>query len=378
MKKTLTYIKVIIPLFSIHIFSQNLVLNPSFEDTKKCSESIGSFGYNVKHWSTPSYGSTDLFNSCTKYKVGIPNNFNGTQIEKSGKKYAGFYLFTGGNYREYIQGKLSHKLEKGLKYTISFFISLAENSDFAIKDIGFLLSEKHFKVNIDRVLSEKRLKKLNIKDYSIYKFEDNKYYDNKNDWTLVQMEFQAKGNENFVTIGNFNKNSRTGKRRVSNKNRLNMSYYYIDLVSIEKAQSIHKDDVDNLETFEQPIEKLEIETIEFNKDYTFTNVIFDFNSTELTSAAQSEITTIYKFLNTNDNTNIIISGHTDNIGGIDFNQNLSEKRANSVADFFKSLGLNKDRIASTGYGSSQPISTNNTEEGRNKNRRVEFKILQNN
>jgi len=91
-----------------------------------------------------------------------------------------------------------------------------------------------------------------------------------------------------------------------------------------------------------------------------------------------EIRSLYSFLKDNVYTQITISGHTDNIGNERFNVTLSKQRAKSVSDYLIELGLNLNRIKSFGYGDSKPIETNKTEEGRNKNRRVEFKIMNNN
>lgn len=369
--KSVNYIKILFFLFSISIFSQNLVQNPSFENTKRCSEIIGAFDHNVINWTSPTFGTTDLFNSCAKGQVGIPSNYNGLQQAKDGDKYAGFYLHSDDNYREYVQVELSNKLEKGKKYKVEFFISLAENSDFAIKNIDYLLSANELNTSIFREMSERQLNKNNVENFKIHKIENNRYYDNKSSWTMLSSEFTAQGNEKYLTIGNFLKNSKTEKLLVSNKNRNNMSYYYIDLVSLQDA---NWEDIKPKEIVIKT--KKDDITIALNKDYTFQNVIFDFNSWELSRDAKMEINTIYNYLTENRNTKIIISGHTDNVGGTEFNQALSEKRAKSVSDYFINLGLNKSRISFVGYGSEKPISTNETEDGRNKNRRVEFKIVE--
>ena len=360
----------------MQLFSQNLVENPSFEETKRCAELIGNFDNNVKYWSTPTWGTTDVFSTCAKGAVGIPNNYNGMQETKSGKNYAGFYLHSDENYREYIQVELSEKLEKGTKYKLSFYVNLAEKSDFAIKNIDFMLSADKLNTTISRELSEKQLKKSKIDSYSIYKIDNTRFYDNSSTWTLISKEFNAKGTEQFLTIGNFNKNSKTDKILVSNKNRFNISYYYIDLVSLERTDLPKIENEQNTEVFQEKTVKTETEKIELNKDYTFTNVVFNFNSTELSENAKLEIKSIYKFLEKNTETRILISGHTDNVGTSIFNQELSENRAKSVANFLVFLGLDNSRISAIGYGNTKPISTNETEKGRNKNRRVSFMIVQ--
>jgi outer membrane protein OmpA-like peptidoglycan-associated protein len=360
----------------MQLFSQNLVENPSFEETKRCAELIGNFDNNVKYWSTPTWGTTDVFSTCAKGAVGIPNNYNGMQETKSGKNYAGFYLHSDENYREYIQVELSEKLEKGTKYKLSFYVNLAEKSDFAIKNIDFMLSADKLNTTISRELSEKQLKKSKIDSYSIYKIDNTRFYDNSSNWTLISKEFNAKGTEQFLTIGNFNKNSKTDKILVSNKNRFNISYYHIDLVSLERTDLPKIENEQNTEVFQEKTVKTETEKIELNKNYTFTNVVFNFNSTELSENAKLEIKSIYKFLEKNTETRILISGHTDNVGTSIFNQELSENRAKSVANFLVFLGLDNSRISAIGYGNTKPISTNETEKGRNKNRRVSFMIVQ--
>lgn len=372
-QKPVNYIKILLFLISFQLSSQNLIQNPSFENTKRCSEIIGAFDRNVKNWTSPTFGTTDLFNSCAKGQVGIPYNYNGLQQPKDGNNYAGFYLHSDDNYREYIQVELSKRLEKGKKYKISFFVSLAENSDFAIKNIDYLLSVNKLNTSIFREMSERQLKKNNIENFKIYEIENNRYYDNKSSWTMISTEFTAQGNEKYLTIGNFLKNSKTEKMLVSNKNRNNMSYYYIDLISLHDSDWIETTPNEPIIALKESNKKITL-----NRDYTFQNVVFEFNSSELSREAKTEIKSVYDFLKQSQKTQIIISGHTDNVGSSEFNQTLSEKRAKSVTDYFISLGLDNNRITFTGYGNEKPIATNDTEVGRNKNRRVEFKIVENN
>ncbi|MEI6854382.1 MAG: OmpA family protein, partial [Bacteroidota bacterium] len=72
---------------------------------------------------------------------------------------------------------------------------------------------------------------------------------------------------------------------------------------------------------------------------------------------------------------IEISGHTDNVGKENDNQLLSEARAKAVMDYFVRKGINPTRLTYKGYGSTQPIAPNTTDEGRAKNRRVEMKVI---
>lgn len=74
------------------------------------------------------------------------------------------------------------------------------------------------------------------------------------------------------------------------------------------------------------------------------------------------------------NTTISVSGHTDNVGRADFNQQLSQDRANSVASYLVSRGVDSGRVSAMGMGSAQPVASNANEAGRSQNRRVEVRI----
>jgi len=105
------------------------------------------------------------------------------------------------------------------------------------------------------------------------------------------------------------------------------------------------------------------------------NIFFNFNESKLKSESFLELDRLYKFLTENSEISVEISGHTDNIGTDEYNLNLSHARANAVKEYLVSKGINANRIISKGYGESNPTSTNDTDEGRQLNRRVEFKIL---
>jgi outer membrane protein OmpA-like peptidoglycan-associated protein len=79
----------------------------------------------------------------------------------------------------------------------------------------------------------------------------------------------------------------------------------------------------------------------------------------------------------NPNIHIEISGHTDNVGTREYNENLSLKRAGAVREYLIQRGIAMDRMLFSGYGFSRPVDTNDTETGRANNRRTEFKIIRN-
>jgi outer membrane protein OmpA-like peptidoglycan-associated protein len=105
------------------------------------------------------------------------------------------------------------------------------------------------------------------------------------------------------------------------------------------------------------------------------NITFDYNSWELNEDAKREIDRIYKLLKENPTVIIEIAGHTDDRGSAAYNLTLSQKRANAVKEYLLQKGMPPNRFVTKGYGESQPIADNKTEEGRAKNRRFELIVL---
>ena len=105
------------------------------------------------------------------------------------------------------------------------------------------------------------------------------------------------------------------------------------------------------------------------------NLFFATNETTILPESEKGLQDLYDLLNENPEIRIRITGHTDNIGSDEANQKLSEGRANSVRQAMIDRGIDGARIEAEGKGESEPIATNDTEEGRQQNRRVEFIIL---
>ena len=105
------------------------------------------------------------------------------------------------------------------------------------------------------------------------------------------------------------------------------------------------------------------------------DVLFDFEKAELHSGADKIVSRAVDYLRSNPDSEVTIEGHTDHIGPKSYNQKLSEKRANAIANALKENGISADRISTIGYGETKPLASNDTADGRRTNRRVEL-ILQ--
>lgn len=112
-----------------------------------------------------------------------------------------------------------------------------------------------------------------------------------------------------------------------------------------------------------------------NEIITLNNLFFDFAKSELRSESFTELDRLAEFLVANTAIVIELSGHTDNVGQDDDNRRLSQERVNAVRTYLVSKGVSEKRLKTVGRGKSQPVASNATEEGRQRNRRVEFKII---
>lgn len=106
------------------------------------------------------------------------------------------------------------------------------------------------------------------------------------------------------------------------------------------------------------------------------NIFFETASYQLREESTIELQTLVNFLLLNKTTRIEIGGHTDNVGGVEDNQILSENRAHEVVEYLIANGIEKYRLVAKGYGEAAPIADNDTEKGRALNRRTEFMVIE--
>jgi OmpA-OmpF porin, OOP family len=139
----------------------------------------------------------------------------------------------------------------------------------------------------------------------------------------------------------------------------------LNLDSLVKAgyKEIHKD--------------LYLVPIEVGQVVRLNNVFFDFDKWDLRPESFIELDRVVKLLQENPAIVIELSAHTDSRGADDYNMKLSDNRARSVMEYILSKGIAAERLSSHGYGETVPVATNDTDDGRQMNRRCEFKIVKN-
>jgi hypothetical protein len=221
---------------------QNLVPNSSFEEMVSCPTTAGQW-WNTENWMNPNEASPDYFHVCNppiyvpidNYfpHLGVPANTFGFQEARTGVAYMGIYMFhrTNINQSEYIQVELTESLMAGVRYLVGFYVSLADDSNYALSTIGAYLSEEQISaVGYARFLQ--------------YQPQVENPYGNtladKEIWVLVQDTVTSRfGDERFLTIGNFRtdlESDTVHQDTVAMGNRY--AYYYIDDVSVVALDSI--------------------------------------------------------------------------------------------------------------------------------------------
>ena len=135
------------------------------------------------------------------------------------------------------------------------------------------------------------------------------------------------------------------------------SYYLIDDVLIKPLEPILLQD-----------------TIGHNQKLTLNNILFDFNEATLQESSFEPLDQLAYIMNNDFSFDITIIGHTDNVGSSSRNLTLSKERAESVKKFLIDRGIDASRLLHEGKGSNEPVDSNSTEEGREKNRRVEILV----
>ena len=122
---------------------------------------------------------------------------------------------------------------------------------------------------------------------------------------------------------------------------------------------------------------VELKNIKVGSNITLRNVFFDSGKSEIMDDSYPELARLVLLLNDVPSLKIEISGHTDNIGAVSFNELLSQRRADAVVNYLVEKGVSIERLSARGYGQTNPVDSNDTPESRASNRRTEFEIIEN-
>jgi outer membrane protein OmpA-like peptidoglycan-associated protein/tetratricopeptide (TPR) repeat protein len=179
-------------------------------------------------------------------------------------------------------------------------------------------------------------------------------------------------NEKDELINSLASNSKTGKYLVSLPSGKNYGVavkadgylFYSENIEIPDATA-----------YQEVTKDIVLSKVGIGSKIVLKNIFFDYGKETLRETSFPELNRLVTLLESYPNMTIEIGGHTDSHGSLKLNTELSEARAKAVVDYLISKGINAGRLSYKGYAYLQPIATNDTEEGRQQNRRVEFKVV---
>jgi OmpA-OmpF porin, OOP family len=314
----------------------------------------------VKYWSSPTTASPDAYGTRVRVPATWAEKGFGKQTAHSGTNFTGITVYGCVNgkphCREYIQIQLSESLVIGQNYTIDFWYSQLPKS-LRVNNIGVYFSDKQVSI-----VGEPCLKTLKPQAKAA------KVLEAKNGgWARFSMRFTATTEADWLILGNFDDDETTNIMSSPSVNGLNFAYYYIDDVTLRKLEPIKRVPVKE--------DDLTLLKLEVGKVITLKNIYFDSDKADLLPRSNVELNKLSSVMLANPTLEIEIIGHTDNVGTADYNLTLSRRRAAQVREFLIENGVTPTRMITNGFGQTQPIATNETEDGRQMNRRVECRIL---
>jgi OmpA-OmpF porin, OOP family len=342
----------------------NIIPNASFEEFG--GYPIGwyykgtDFDDVMRYWTSPTIASPDAYGARVRVPASWAEKGFGKQSPHSGQSMAGITVYGCGtgkpHCREYIQIQMKEPLVIGQHYVVEFWVGHLSAS-LRVNNIGAYFSEKPLKVTTEGCLNVTP----QVFSEPIMVAEGEK-------WTKFSAKFIAQTEADWMVIGNFFTDTQTTSVTPSVPSPLNFAYYYIDDVSVKKIEPIK-----NIPVKDDDLTRLPIEV---GKVVTLKDIFFESNRAELLPRSYVELDKLVQVLRENPEMEIEIIGHTDNVGDVNYNLTLSRRRATQVMEYIIRNGsIEPNRLQANGFGSSQPISSNETEESRQMNRRVAFRIL---
>jgi len=338
--------------FAQTIINKNLVPNGSFENYRKKANNLK----NAIPWKPVS--------SVDYYQEPLKNDVGTCKGAYEGDCFAGLRYQK--KYKEFIEVKLSETLKRGNIYKFECYLRLAFWSNAMLKSFGVYISKGGMKaVNFPEM--ECVLDTVNAKSG----------LNGQLCWFKVTGNYKASGGEKYITIGNFSPDLKADMLKINLKSPgFKEAYYFIDDVSLKwikpKEDEVRTVYVDSVGYEKDSVLQVK-NNVQTGEKITL-KVSFEQGKSYLLPESFSELNKLSQYLFRHQNFVIKIDGHSDNSGSKAKNQKLSEQRARAVFEYLITHGV-QNKMYYQGYGSSLPVADNNTDDGRAKNRRVEFEIV---
>ncbi len=260
---------ILITFCASNLLAQNFIQNGGFKDTL-----VGNFNIiTPNYWSSATSSSPDFLHPSTRDPWKVPLNLNGFQNAKLDNGYYGIVLYSKSrsSSREYIQNELSTSLLKDSAYCLQFFMSLADSSNYALKNqLGVLFSNNKVNLQINSV----------IPFTPDIEFIDSTYFTEKELWVKVSGRYLAQGGERYFILGHFKNSIDIDTLKINGGNNIshNGVYYYLDDFFLGHCDSLPEDTAiglrenslkDKLNVYPNPFENRVVVNYEGNQRLNF-------------------------------------------------------------------------------------------------------------
>lgn len=348
----------------------SLVVDGGFEQKKFCPSDFNQQRLRtLEMWEQPTEGTPDHFAECGPSSgAGVPMNRFGREEGLEGEAYAGLVLFSRAKwkYREYLSTPLKRALAPGEWVCISLWYSAAEQAGVVADGLGVLLGPERPSGERDFIV-EATPQMRNPTGHFLETTEG---------WVNLSDAVQAEGGERWLTLGNFDPKGRTriALSAQAPRDATDWAYVYIDgveVVPVERPEDCACLVRRIAEEMQDPPEPLTRVT-ELERD----TLHFDFDEATLQPEDRSKLDRWGAMLRRNRFLRLEVHGHTDDVGPEGYNAALSERRAQAAFDYLMDQGVAPDRMRTAAYGSTLPTASNRDAQGRARNRRVEFRLVE--
>jgi outer membrane protein OmpA-like peptidoglycan-associated protein len=346
---------IVICCTSFKCIAQSLLANGSFEDLDGVCFVIGDsthFGYQpitcIQPWGQ--YANTQMVMSKSQFvRSGVAAPVVKIYAPTGGKSNSVYG-------RSYLIAPFQQELKKDSLYELVFYYKLWYTCRYSSKNLGIVFLED---------------KQVKFNDYAPM-FIESPYtltsLPQADKWQRYTLTYRARGNERFLLIGNVDPTRKVKLKTVDRKQTSSSVQLLIDDISFVPlfATSKHM----GSSAINLTLNDL-VDSFQADSSYVLHHIFFRVNSAALLEVSQEQIDELLIYMRKYPSLNINITGHTDNLGTLEYNLELSQSRADAVKGKLIALGIAPHRIATAGVGSAKPIADNSDESGRSKNRRVE-------
>ena len=360
----------------------NLVPNSGFEDTNiKKLRSYGQMEEVSKDWFSATEVPADIYGDGAKGdKIAIPTNDYGTQEPAAGLCYAGFRAYSKDPrmQRSYLEVQLPQMLDRDVMYCVSFDISLADLSRYAVNDIGV-------------VVSDRKIEQPNLGDMILQpdvKQKTNKVFEYTEGWEKFCGTFVGTGQEEYIVIGCFGSRSDMTIEKVKRPMgltgpQLSHAYYFIDNVEIIEIQAksqcvcsaVEERDMDLVygSSSVQDEDMTDVEKINSSAIY------YAFLKRTPTGSGKQSVAEIAAILKANPGMRINIVGHCDDDEASEGKINarykmIGKNRGDQIRRMLEAAGVPATQFSVSDIGAQDPANSRDTDISRAQNRRVTFEV----